>query len=73
MKEMQETLVQTLRGADPLEKKWQPTKVFLLGKFHRQSSLMGYSSQSCKESAMPEQMHMTHIQDYTTEKGQSLQ
>ena len=37
-----------------------------------QRSLMGYSLQGCKESATPEQMHFTHIPDYTTEKGQSL-
>ena len=29
---------------DPLEKKWQPTPVFLPGKFHGQRSLAGYST-----------------------------
>ena len=31
-------------------RKWQPTPVFLLGKFHRQRSLAGYSPWGCKES-----------------------
>ena len=29
-------------------KKWQPTQVFLLGKFHGQRSLVGYSPWDCK-------------------------
>jgi len=35
---------------DPLEKKWQPTPVFLSGKSHGQSSLVGYSPWGHKES-----------------------
>ena len=31
-------------------RKWQPTPVFLPGKFHRQRSLVGYSPWGCKES-----------------------
>ena len=30
-------------------RKWQPTPVFLPGKFHGQRSLVGYNSWSCKE------------------------
>ena len=30
-------------GEDPLGRDWQPTPVFLLGEFHGQSSLVGYS------------------------------
>jgi len=30
-------------GEDPLEKKWQPTLVFLPGNFHGQGCLAGYS------------------------------
>ena len=30
-------------------RKWQPTSVFLLGKFHGQRRLAGYSSQGPKE------------------------
>ena len=31
-------------------RKWQPTPVFFLGKFHEQRSLVVYSLQGCKES-----------------------
>ena len=34
----------------PWGRKWQPTPVFLLGEFHGQRSLAGYSPWSCKES-----------------------
>ena len=43
---MQETYklqVQSLGWEDPWRRKWQPTPVFLPGKFHRQRSLVGYS------------------------------
>ena len=40
---MQETEVQSLDWEDPLEKEWQLTPVFLLGKSYRQRSLVGYS------------------------------
>ena len=33
----------------PWSRKWQPAPVFLCGKFHGQRSLVGYSSQGCKE------------------------
>ena len=32
------------------KRKWQPTPVFLPGKFHGQRSLAGYSPWGCKES-----------------------
>ena len=35
---------------DPLEKEWQPTPVFLLGEFHGQKRLVGYSPWGHKES-----------------------
>ena len=35
-------------GKIPCRRKWQPTPVFLLGKFHGQRSLGGYSSVSHK-------------------------
>ena len=34
----------------PWRRKWQPTPVFLHGKFHGQGSLAGYSPYDCKES-----------------------
>ena len=40
--------------------KWQPTPVFLPGKFHGQKSLVGYSPWGCKESDMTEQLHSLH-------------
>ena len=41
--------VKSLGGEDPLEKKWQPTPVFLPGKSHGQRSLAGYSQLGGKE------------------------
>ena len=37
-------------GKIPWRKKWQPTPVFLLEKFHGQMSLAGYSPKGHKES-----------------------
>ena len=34
----------------PWSRKWQPTPVFLPGKFHGQRSLADYSPKDCKES-----------------------
>ena len=47
---MQETGVQLWGQQDPLERKWQPTPVFLPGKPHGQSSLAGCSPWGRKES-----------------------
>ena len=41
------------------ERKWQPTRVFLPGKFHGPRSWVGYSPGGCKESDTTE--HRTHI------------
>jgi len=40
-------------------RKWQPTPVFLHGKFHGQRSLVGYSPWGRKESDMTERLHFT--------------
>ena len=40
----------------PWRKEWQPTPVFLPGKFHGQRSLVGYSTGGCKASDMTEHM-----------------
>ena len=45
---MQEILVQSLVGEDPLEKEMQHTPIFLLGKSHGQRSLAGYSPRGCR-------------------------
>ena len=37
-------------GRSPWKREWQPTPVFLPGKFHGQRNLVGYSSWDCKES-----------------------
>ena len=36
-------------GKIPWRRAWQPTPVFLLGEFHGQRSLAGYSSWGCNE------------------------
>ena len=41
-------------------RKWQPTPVSLLGKFHGQSSLMGYSPQDHKEQGTTEHCYLDH-------------
>ena len=38
-------------------RKWQPTPVFLPGKFHRLRRLIGYSPWGCKESDTTERFH----------------
>ena len=47
-------------GKIPWSRKWQPTPVFLAGKFHRQRSLADYSPWSCKESDRTGHTH-THV------------
>ena len=46
-------------GKMPWRRKWQPTSVFLPGKFHRQRNLTGYSPWCCKELDVMEQLN-TH-------------
>ena len=52
----------------PWRRKWQPTPVFLLGKFHGQRSLTGYivhgvaKCQKCWES---EHTHILMVREYT--------
>ena len=53
---MQETWVQSLGWEDPLEKGMLTIPVLLLGKFHGQRSLVGYSPWGRKESDMTEQL-----------------
>ena len=43
-------------GKMPWSKKWQPTPVFMPGKFHGQRSLAGYNPRGCRESDMTEQL-----------------
>ena len=52
-------------GKIPWSRKWQPTLVFLPGKFHGQRNLVGYSLWGHKESDTPEWLsthtHIDHI------------
>ena len=59
MQKMQELWVQSLGLEDPLGRNWQPTPVFLPGKFHGQRSLVGYSPWGHKELDRTERL--THI------------
>ena len=52
-----EIQVRSLGQEDPLEKEWQPTPVFLPGKFHGQRNLVGYLPRDCKESDTTELTH----------------
>ena len=44
-------------GRFPWRRKWQPTPVFLLGKFHGQRSVVGYSPRGRKKLDTTEQLH----------------
>ena len=46
-------------GKIPWSRKWQPTPVFLPGKFHGQRSLVGYSPWSDEESDTTESAFIT--------------
>ena len=56
---MQETQAGSLSQKDSLEKKWQPTPVFLPGEFHGQRSLADYSPWGRKESDTTEQLTLS--------------
>ena len=57
LQETQEMQVWSLDWEDSLERKWQPTAVFLPGKFHGQKILAGYSPWGHKESDMTGHTH----------------
>ena len=54
---MQETQVQPLAWEDILQKRMPTPPVFLLGEFHRQGSLAGYSPWGREESDTTERFH----------------
>ena len=73
-----ETQVQSLDWEDP-SRKWQPIPIFLLGKFHGQGGLTGYSLWDSKELDATERPSThararahTHTQITTTEDGEGL-
>ena len=58
---MQEIQLDPWVGKIPWGRKWQPTLVFLSGRFHGQRSLAGYSPWGHTESDTTEQLtHHTH-------------
>ena len=54
---MQEMQVRSLGWQITWSGKWQPTPVFLPGKFHGQKSLAGYSPWDCKKLDLTEHTH----------------
>ena len=48
-------------GKNPCRREWQPTPVFLPGKFQGQRSLVGYCPWGHKESDTTEQLHFTSL------------
>ena len=54
--------VRSLGQEDPRRRKWQPTPVFLPGKFHGQRRLVGYSPWGRKE---PDTTEHSHLSDNT--------
>ena len=46
-------------GSIPWRREWLPTPVLLLGEFHGQRSLAGYSPWGCKELDMTEQLTLS--------------
>ena len=71
MQETEETQLPFLSQEDPWSRKWQPTPVFLPGKFHGQRSLEGYSQQGHKELDTTESI-CTHTYTHTN-KNNNLQ
>ena len=60
----QEIWVQSLGQEDPLEKKMQPSPVFLPGKSHGQRSLVGYSPKGYEESDTTERLSTAQREKY---------
>ena len=69
------TQILSLVGKIPWRTKWQPTLVFLPGKFHRQRSLAGYSPWSCRVGHDWVRAHIhtdTHTDTHTHTVTQAL-
>ena len=62
MQETQEKQVQSLGWEDPWRRKWQPTLVFLPGKFQGQRTLVGYSPLGHKELDTTEHVVSLNLQ-----------
>ena len=59
---VQETWVQSWLRMIPRRREWLLTPVFLLGEFHGQRSLAGYSPWGCKELDMLSDQHTLTIE-----------
>ena len=64
MQETQENQFRSLGQEDQVEKEWQPTPIFMPGKFHGQRSLADYSPWGCKVRHNWATKH-THIHAHT--------
>ena len=65
---MEEMQFQSLGREDTLERKWQPTPVFLPGESHEQRSLAGYSPWGHKQSDTTEATEHTHMYETKQER-----
>ena len=54
-----------LVGKIPWRQEWQPTPIFLPGKFHEQRILASYNLRGHKESDMTKQLAHTHTHTFT--------
>ena len=63
---MHEMQVQSLSWEDPLEKKMQPTPVFLLGKSHGQRRLVGYIVHGVAQSQTRLSKHSTETNEMSS-------
>ena len=59
-------MVNNLSAIQETQVQWQPTPVFLPGKFHRQRSLEGYSPWGRKESDMTERLTLHLLEQLLT-------
>ena len=57
-------------GKIPWRRKWQPTPVFLTGKFHGQRSLVGYSPWGHRELDMTEPLYFTKFHSILRNKSE---
>ena len=60
--------LEVILGVTFWRRKWQPTPVFLHGKFHGQTSLVGYSLWGHKKSDTAEPLHFTFSKAAETSK-----
>ena len=61
-----EDRVRSLGGEEPQEKEMATQYTFLLGKFHRQRRLVGYSPWDHKESPTTERLSTTTIAEWAS-------